>query len=68
MNIVGINSQRFLAQSTQENKAKATEVSISDILKAAIWSTSTFCMFHYRPVYSGQFGTTVQSTDQTDEL
>jgi hypothetical protein len=25
-------------------------------------------MFHYRPVYSGQFGTTVQSTDQTDEL
>ena len=59
----GIDTTRFKAHSTRAaatSKAKATGVSMADILKAAVWSReSTFEQFYHRPIQASTFGPNV---------
>ena len=59
----GIDTTRFKAHSTRAgatSKAKATGVSMADILKAAVWSReSTFEQFYHRPIQASTFGPSV---------
>ena len=69
MKSAGIDTNTFSAHSTRgaaTSKAKRVGVSTSDILKAANWSSSsTFCRFYHRPLYTGRFGSGVLRQQQT---
>ena len=68
MKAVGIDTNTFSAHSTRSastSKAKSTGVPMSEILKAANWSSaSTFCHFYNRPVSSVLFGQAVLRNGQ----
>ena len=60
MKTAGIDMIAFTAHSTQSaatSKAKLAGIPMSEITKAANWSSSpTFCYFYNHPVNSGMFG------------
>ena len=64
--LAGIDMNTFSAHCTRgasTSKAKLVGVSMSDILKAANWSsTSTFCHFYHRLLNIGLFGSGVLPT------
>jgi len=74
MKTAGIDTTAFTAHSTRSaatSKAKLAGIPMSEIMKAANWSSSsTFCCFYNRPVNSGMFGQTVLRSRQlnTGEL